>query len=146
MRARRILQVIVLTTLLATLAADAPALATTRTKVGGRVNEIRRNHGLRRLDCTAAANRVAQRNSRQMAGSRSMFHSSNLYSRLRNQGLNPSSWGENVGYAPGWRTVVSMWMNSSGHRHNILSRGFRRCGVGASRASGRVWLTFVFYG
>jgi len=44
---------------------------------------------------------------------------------------------ENI--AMGQRTsqeVVRAWMNSSGHRANILDRGHRRIGVGAYRTAG----------
>lgn len=150
MRATKILPVVlVLTTVLATVAADTPAFArTTRQKILSRVNQIRRDHGAHRLDCRRAANDIAQAHSRQMARSRTMFHTSNLYSRLRNRGLSLDTWGENVGYAPRprWRKVVRMWMRSTGHRHNMLSRRFHRCGIGASSGGGRIWLTLILYG
>ena len=49
--------------------------------------------------------------------------------------------GENI--AMGYRTskdVVRGWMNSSGHRANILNSGYRRIGVAAFKAKdGTVW-------
>lgn len=49
--------------------------------------------------------------------------------------------GENI--AMGYRTskdVVRGWMNSSGHRANILNSGYRRIGVAAYKAKdGTVW-------
>lgn len=147
MRAKKIVPIVLLTTLLATLAADSPALArTARGRVLAKVNRIRSHHHLRRLDCTRPANVVAQSTSSRMASSRSMFHTSSLYSRLRARGLRPSTWGENVGYAPRWWRVVSMWMQSPGHRHNMLNGRFRRCGIGVASGGGRLWLTLVLYG
>jgi uncharacterized protein YkwD len=148
MRATKIVPVVlVLTTVLATLAADTPAFArTTRQKILSKVNHIRRDHGVRRLDCAPAANDVAQAHSRQMAQSRTMFHTSNLSSRLRNRGLSVDTWGENVGYAPKWWRVVTLWMRSTGHRHNMLNRRFHRCGIGSASGGGRMWLTLILYG
>jgi uncharacterized protein YkwD len=148
MRATKIVPVVlVLTTTFAVLAADTPALArTTRQKILSKVNNIRRNHDIRRLDCTAAANDIAQAHSRQMARARTMFHTSNLYTRLRNRGLSVGTWGENVGYAPRWWRVIRLWMQSTGHRHNMLNRRFHRCGIGAASGGGRMWLTLILYG
>lgn len=147
MRARKIVPIVLVTALLATLAADTPVMArSTRQRILSKVNRIRNHHDLRRLDCSAAANGVAQTHSRQMAQSRTMFHTSNLYTRLRNRGVSPSTWGENVGYAPRWWRVVTLWMRSTGHRHNMLNGRFHRCGIGAASAGGRMWLTLVLYG
>lgn len=147
MRARKIVPIVLVSALLASVAADSPAVArTTRQKILIKVNKIRRHHDLRRVDCSRAANDVAQAHSRQMARSNSMFHTSNLYSRLRNRGLSPDTWGENVGYAPRWWRVVTLWMRSPGHRHNMLERDFHRCGIGAKRGGGRMWLTLILYG
>ncbi|MBN1591087.1 MAG: CAP domain-containing protein [Pirellulales bacterium] len=44
-----------------------------------------------------------------------------------------------MGY-PSSQSVVRGWMNSSGHRANILNRGYRRIGVAAYRtASGTIY-------
>jgi uncharacterized protein YkwD len=51
--------------------------------------------------------------------------------RITNAGYRWSSMGENI--AEGQRTpaeVMQAWMNSSGHRANILNCGFRNIGVG----------------
>ena len=54
--------------------------------------------------------------------------------------------GENIAYgAVTADQMMSMWMNSPGHRANILSPGFTRIGVGAVRTtSGRWWATQDF--
>lgn len=51
--------------------------------------------------------------------------------RIRAAGYNPSSWGENIaaGYASP-EAVMDGWMNSSGHRANILRSSYREVGVG----------------
>jgi uncharacterized protein YkwD len=74
-----------------------------------------------------------------------MFHTPNLYSKLRSR-IRVRRWAENVGYAPTWWRVVNMWMRSSSHRHNILNRRFNRCGVGVVQRNGRSWVTMIYVG
>jgi uncharacterized protein YkwD len=53
------------------------------------------------------------------------------FDMMRDQGVSYRSAGENI--AQGQRTpqeVVQAWMNSEGHRKNILSRDFTHIGVG----------------
>jgi uncharacterized protein YkwD len=57
--------------------------------------------------------------------------------RITRTGLRVSNWGENI--ACGQRTpaqVMAAWMNSSGHRKNILNSGFTHIGISISRDSG----------
>jgi uncharacterized protein YkwD len=146
MRARKIIpSALVLTTLLATFASAPAHAATARGQILSRVNAIRTDHGLRRLDCVAPVDRLAQSHSAQMARSRNLFHTPNLYSKLRSR-VRLTSWGENVGYATNWWRVVTLWMRSPSHRRNMLNGRFRRCGIGVAQAGGRSWLTLIFVG
>lgn len=64
---------------------------------------------------------------------------------IRSFGLSYRSAGENIAY--GQRTpsaVVTGWMNSSGHRANILNASFTQIGVGYS-SNGNHW-TQLFIG
>lgn len=57
--------------------------------------------------------------------------------------------GENVASGtPSATTVVALWMNSSGHRHNILTPEFRDAGVGLVDEPGSAWGTYwvMMYG
>ena len=47
-----------------------------------------------------------------------------------------------VGYGSS-SAVVYAWMQSSGHRANILNRGFRYMGLGVVFARGTVWWCLV---
>ncbi|MBT8455074.1 MAG: hypothetical protein KJO15_03130, partial [Alphaproteobacteria bacterium] len=53
-------------------------------------------------------------------------------------------------YATLAREVVTMWIDSPGHRRNILDRNVTAMSTGAavsqSRACGDVWLTQIFVG
>jgi uncharacterized protein YkwD len=56
--------------------------------------------------------------------------------RIQSAGYVPSTWGENI--AAGYTSpeaVMDGWMNSSGHRANILRSSFREIGVGYSYQS-----------
>lgn len=70
-----------------------------------------------------------------------------LTSRLDYVGFtNYTAWGENIAY--GYNTaqaVVTAWMNSPGHRANILSPNYTQIGVAlATDAAGRVFWTQEF--
>jgi uncharacterized protein YkwD len=60
---------------------------------------------------------------------------------IRGEGAVASSLGENVAFNyPTATAVVDGWMQSSGHRANILGRRFRRIGVGCvADTRGRLW-------
>lgn len=61
---------------------------------------------------------------------------------------NPYAWrrlGENVGYGGDVNTIHNALMNSSGHRANILDRGFQYYAVGIyTDGAGRLWVTQEF--
>jgi uncharacterized protein YkwD len=60
----------------------------------------------------------------------------------------PAGWralGENVGVAGSVDGVHNAFMNSSGHRNNILSTTFNRMGAGVTRdGAGRYWVVHEF--
>ena len=94
---------------------------------------------LRRNDCVQ---KWARRQARKMARQERMFHQ-DLQPVLRNCGL--STVGENVAYGyPTGRAVVRGWMNSPGHRENILRREFRLMGIAARKGGGRWYAAQVF--
>lgn len=72
--------------------------------------------------------------------------------RLRNAGYAWTSYGENIymewgynrtleGYAA---AAVASWMQSAGHRVNILSTRFTAGGVGTAKAGTRLYFTAIF--
>ncbi|MDD2181593.1 MAG: SafA/ExsA family spore coat assembly protein [Bacilli bacterium] len=68
------------------------------------------------------------------------------FEMLRSFGINFSAAAENI--ARGQRTaaeVMNSWMNSSGHRANILSSTYNQIGVGVARANdGTLYWTQIF--
>ncbi len=113
------------------------------------VNEIRLENGLKPLTANWELSRVARYKSEDMSNSRYFSHTSPTYGTpfqmIKAFGLSYRSAGENIAY--GQRTpsaVVNAWMNSSGHRANILNSSYTQIGVGYC-ASGNYW-TQMFIG
>lgn len=113
------------------------------------VNEIRTENGLKPLKTNWELSRIARYKSEDMSSNRYFSHTSPTYGTpfqmIRAFGLSYRSAGENIAY--GQRTpaaVVNAWMNSSGHRANILNASYTQIGVGYC-ASGNYW-TQMFIG
>ncbi len=123
--------------------ADADDL-TRRNRMLRLLNQTRRNYGRPAFRLNATLSHYAWQHTRRMVERNRLFHTVDLYSRVRAYG--PTMWGENVG-AAGWlKKLRRLWMHSYAHRHNILKGGFRRIGIGVVRARGYAWVTTVFYG
>lgn len=113
------------------------------------VNEVRRENGLKTLTANWELSRVARYKSQDMVDNRYFSHTSPVYGSpfqmIRAFGLSFRTAGENIAY--GQRTpqaVVNAWMNSSGHRANILNGSYTQIGVGYV-ADGHYW-TQMFIG
>lgn len=113
------------------------------------VNEIRVQNGLKELTYNWELSRVARYKSQDMKDNRYFSHTSPVYGTpfqmMKDFGITYRSAGENI--ARGQRSpqaVVNAWMNSSGHRANILNTSFTQIGVGYV-ADGNYW-TQMFIG
>ena len=107
------------------------------------VNEIRVKNGLKTLESDCELSRVARIKSQDMKDNRYFSHTSPVYgspfNMIKNFGISYKSAAENI--AKGQSTpqaVVNAWMNSSGHRANILNSSYTKIGVGYV-ADGRYW-------
>lgn len=112
-------------------------------------NEQRRKNGLQNLQPDTALSNVAQEKSNDMKAKNYFSHTSPTYGSpfdmIRDFGVTYQSAGENI--AMGQQSaeeVVNAWMNSEGHRKNILSPNFTHIGVGHT-SSGNYW-TQMFIG
>ena len=99
------------------------------------VNVQRARNGLQPLSLDAGLCRFARVKSQDMHDNRYFDHTSPTYGSpfdmMRQFGITYASAGENI--AMGYSTpeaVVNAWMNSSGHRANILSVKYTTLGVG----------------
>lgn len=119
-----------------------------------RINAIREEAGLEALSSSPVLARVAREYSREMTVEGFFSHHSpsgeDVTDRLRQAGLDYRYTGENI-----FRvlratpehvvdTAVEGWMDSPGHRKNIL-RGFEETGVGVWHQGDTFYLTQVFF-
>ena len=114
------------------------------------VNEIRAENGLKVLTYDWELARVARYKSQDMKDNKYFSHTSPVYGTpfqmIKNFGISYRSAGDNIakGYATP-QAVVNGWMNSSGHRANILNANFTHIGVGYV-SGGNYWTQmFISY-
>ncbi|MBD0023759.1 CAP domain-containing protein [Gordonia pseudamarae] len=121
----------------------APSTTSLANSIHGLTNTERTTRNLGKVGTNACLKRYAQSHSQRQARENRMYHQQ-LRPILNACGVR--SVGENVAYGyPTARAVMVGWMNSPGHRANILKRGFNRLGVGvAYSTSGRPYYTQVF--
>lgn len=116
------------------------------------VNEERKKAGLPPLKLNWELSRVARHKSQDMRDKGYFSHTSPTYGSpfdmIRAYGISYRSAGENI--AAGQSTaqqVMNSWMNSTGHRQNILNASFTEIGVGyATGGSYRYYWTQMFIG
>jgi uncharacterized protein YkwD len=108
------------------------------------VNQARKQQGLSALTLDSSLSAVAQAHSDDMAKN-NFFSHTNLkgqspFDRLKNAGVNYQTAGENIAMGQkNAQEVFSSWMNSQGHRANILNASFNKMGVGLSNSSSKYW-------
>lgn len=113
-------------------------------------NLERTKRGLPALTENWQLSRVARYKSQDMVNNNYFSHTSPTYgspfTMMQNFGLRFSAAAENIAY--GQKTpqeVVTSWMNSAGHRANILSAAYTQIGVGAAKkANGTLYWTQQF--
>ena len=109
------------------------------------VNAQRAKVGATPLTFDACAQAAALTWSQHMASTGSLVHNS-LTPLFRCPGPAVTRAAENIAY--GGQTpsaLMSMWMNSSGHRANILDPALHRIGIGiATDSHGTIWATQDF--
>lgn len=112
-------------------------------------NQARASMGLGALTCDPLMTQVARAHSQDMCDNGYFSHTSqdgrSPFDRMRDAGVDFGGAGENI--AQGQRNsdaVHEAWMNSSGHRANILNGGYGRIGVGLAECGGRMFWTQVF--
>lgn len=111
------------------------------------VNQERQKSGLDPLELNAPVTNVANVKAKDMAVNNYFSHNSPTYGTpfqmLKSFGIHYMSAGENI--AAGQRTpeeVMKSWLNSPGHRENILRSSFTHIGVGYYKGGsyGHYWV------
>lgn len=113
------------------------------------VNQQRFKNGLSPLTLNWQVSRVARYKSHDMCDRNYFSHTSPTYGSpfdmLKQFNVNYSTAGENI--AKGQKSaqaVMNSWMNSSGHRANILNKNFTQIGVGYYKSNGTTYWTQMF--
>lgn len=93
-------------------------------------NDFRAAHGLDPLEADRKLTKAAEDWSREMANG-DFFRHSKTATQIDDFGYDARGWGENIaaGY-PTPKDVVKGWINSPGHRANLLREDFEHLGVG----------------
>ena len=118
------------------------ALSALETSLLARLNAVRRGHGLRALRLSRGLTAAAAFHSQQMVSHGFFEHESRgggaFWKRVErfygSSGFRGWEVGENLAYGSpdlSANATVRMWMNSPGHRENVLSRHWREIGLGA---------------
>jgi uncharacterized protein YkwD len=96
------------------------------------LNSARASYGLPKLRSSRGLARAADAHSKTMRRTNTMGHGD--YSKRVRRYVRSRKVGENVAWMSGCRAsaIVNMWLNSAPHRKVMLSKSFRRIGVGRS--------------
>lgn len=112
------------------------------------VNEERAKVGLNQVTLDTAASKAAQIRAKEIVSnfSHTRPNGSSCFTALSEQDVRYRTAGENIAW--GQRTpeqVMEGWMNSSGHRANILNETFTHIGVGYHQQNGVNYWTQLFF-
>jgi uncharacterized protein YkwD len=121
-----------------------------------KVNEERTKAGVATLSYNTTMEKYARIKSQDMGDNNYFSHqdlSGNLITtKMKADGVSYRAWGENIAYIGGVTDPTALanqfmtnWMNSEGHRKNILSTNFESIGVGVYKVGNRVYATQEFY-
>lgn len=129
------------------------AAQTEEEKLLGLINDFRAQNGLPALGRNGALDTAALNHSRDMANRSFFSHNTpeggTPDQRISAAGYSFSWWGENIyKSAPGdasAQSAFTSWVNSTGHRANMLGSNFTHIGIGrATAADGRTYWTNTF--
>lgn len=136
--------------------ADTNFMAEVETAIFNKVNEERKKAGVPALTYNTTMQKYARIKSQDMGDNNYFSHedlNGNLITtQMKNDGVSYKAWGENIAYISGVSDAnalaeqfMTKWMNSSGHRANILSTNFSSIGVGVYKIGNKVYATQEFY-
>ncbi|MFR3912033.1 MAG: CAP domain-containing protein [Clostridium paraputrificum] len=119
-------------------------------------NAERQKQGLPALKRNSTANKYARSKSLEMLNLNYFDHKSpnNGYIQdiAKKDGWKYSRIGENIYTMTGGQassvsgaSITNSWMNSEGHRKNILNSGYTEIGIGVTFRNGKLYATQIFY-
>jgi len=113
------------------------------------ISNFRMSQGLGRVTMDATLNRIAQEQATAMAARDVLDHgvAGSFSSRVASSGSRRVA--ENIAYGnDSFTKTLDQWINSSGHRKNLLMQGASRVGVASAKSSttGRTYWALVIAG
>jgi hypothetical protein len=141
---RRLVGLVTVALVAMTLVAVRPAVADAGQEADfvSRANGARANSGAGSLKVDGELTAIARRWSGKMAAANQLSHNPNLSKEVS------ADWeklAENVGFGPSVESIHQAFMNSAGHRANILDSALTHIGVGVVvDGDGQIWVTEVF--
>lgn len=118
----------------------ATTLTTSERTLLASINDVRAAHKLRPLRVDPTLVRAARAYSTTLIG-RNIFTHGALGPRLAAHGVRGPIFGENLAWGKGRQAtaagIITGWLNSPGHRANLLRPGWTRIGIGSRVGSFR---------
>ncbi|MCI7207488.1 MAG: CAP domain-containing protein, partial [Clostridium sp.] len=121
-----------------------------------KVNEERTKAGIAPLTYNTTMEKYARIKSQDMGDNNYFSHTdlngNNITTKMKADGVTYNAWGENIAYIGGVTDPTALanqfmtnWMNSQGHKENILSTKFSSIGVGVYKIGNKLYGTQEFY-
>jgi len=132
-------------------AAGSGAMSSDESRILQLVNAERAKTGAKALSASSDCTRLARMKSQDMADNNYFSHQSPTYGSpfdmLKSNNVSYMYAGENIAMNQSAEAAFNAWMNSEGHRKNILNPNFTELGVGiAPKGNGSYIYTQLFIG
>lgn len=130
---------------------NTTSLSSNEKEVFDLINEQRTNNGLTALKMDSEALNVARIKAQDMVDNNYFSHNSPIYGSpfqmLNSFKVTYKTAGENIAGNSSNSGAVNAWMNSSGHKANILNSSFNYTGIGVVKSSkyGKIYVQ-IFLG
>ena len=117
---------------------DTSSLNANEQEVFNLINKQRASNGLSSLKINSEVQRVARIKAQDMVDNNYFSHTSPIYGSpfdmLKSFGISYKSAGENIAGNSSNSGAVTAWMNSSGHKANILNGNYNYTGIGVVKS------------
>lgn len=107
-----------------------------------KINGARANGSLGKLSLDPELSKAARVHTREMVTKAELYHTPT--ESLKRRVTNWIMLGENVGVGGTVSSLHEAFMNSQGHRDNVMHPLYRHVGVGVSKSGDRMWVTIIF--
>ena len=107
-----------------------------------KINGARANGSLGKLSLDPELSKAARVHTKEMVSKAELYHTPT--ESLKRRVTNWVMLGENVGVGGTVSSLHEAFMNSQGHRDNVMHPLYRHVGVGVLKSGDRMWVTVIF--